>query len=585
MSYRRTRAGFCIWAIYTAFACICVGINFLLTGVLPPGQTPVIRLGCMGLSFAASGVISCILCLIANRLPARDPKNGTGFFGVILGILVVAGGILLRALRLMWGRGNPRGELALFEEAQLVENGAPISKSVLLSWLYKKILHFLMRFLGNDLRAAVIYQIVLQGIVLIGLFLTLWFAVSDAAAVCGTAVFAFLPPVVDSVFVLSQHQLFLALFAVALAGTVILIRGIATQPDSGLRFFFGLLVGAGWGWLTFMDAGVLFVWPILYLSILFLRGEEDVCREVHVFLLFMATIACFAGMLAQERGMLQFMVSAELYFRHYLRYFGGLQAVAADETNGLYGLAAAIGLFPAIFAFWRQREEDRIAPWMLITVCLGVGSACLNISVFHSWEACLLVYAMAFGCGLGTLVQPREEIVALAATPAQTEGASEELTLEEVIRRSEDSPEPSEDAQSAEVSETTEADGTTEAPTASETAETAEVPAAAETEESKESKEAKEAKEETEITETKESMDKTETGKENGYYVPEGMILPTGDEDEAEAAAAPRMRLPEPESFGVIALRRDPLPDAESDRKPYRDAFDVDIAPGDDFDI
>ena len=72
-------------------------------------------------------------------------------------------------------------------------------------------------------------------------------------------------------------------------------------------------------------------------------------------------------------------------------------------------------------------------------------------------------------------------------------------------------------------------------------------------------------------------------------FVPEGMVLPVGDEDEEDLVPRINLRRQEMEDIGIISLNRGDQEIKEETKeepsKPKKDDFDIDIEDGDDFDI
>nr|MCR5657622.1 hypothetical protein [Butyrivibrio sp.] len=72
-------------------------------------------------------------------------------------------------------------------------------------------------------------------------------------------------------------------------------------------------------------------------------------------------------------------------------------------------------------------------------------------------------------------------------------------------------------------------------------------------------------------------------------FVPEGMVLPVGDEDEEDLVPRINLRRQEMEDIGIISLNRGDQEIEEETKsepeKPKKDDFDIDIKDGDDFDI
>jgi len=67
-------------------------------------------------------------------------------------------------------------------------------------------------------------------------------------------------------------------------------------------------------------------------------------------------------------------------------------------------------------------------------------------------------------------------------------------------------------------------------------------------------------------------------------YIPEGMILPIGDEDLVDDCK-PKFKMPDLEEIGPIEVERHKEEHEEVATVSKRDDFDIDIQPGDDFDI
>ena len=71
--------------------------------------------------------------------------------------------------------------------------------------------------------------------------------------------------------------------------------------------------------------------------------------------------------------------------------------------------------------------------------------------------------------------------------------------------------------------------------------------------------------------------DNIEDKKEKPRFVPEGMALPMGEEDEDDLVPNFNMNRPEMAEIGILSVGEN--------KKARKDDFDLDISPDDDFDI
>ena len=222
-----------------------------------------------------------------------------------------------------------------------------------------------------------------------------------------------------------------------------------------------------------------------------------------------------------------------------------------------------------LVGFWKNRFFERVTPFLLSTMLVFFAMPFFGATMMNSQIMLTIYFAMVLGCVASLIVTNKNEGAPAAADTLDPEKDSEEK---------EDA---SDDASIAEVvkpEKTSENEEETE-------------PAVSENEVIKKAEEFKEAKKEVEKEAEKETekAGKTEdlSGNQEKRYVPEGMVLPKGAEDEMDVSAS-KMKMPKFD--GTIALsRKEKMLDKPKKKNAQvstkKDDFDIAFTPGDDFDI
>ncbi|MBP3824224.1 MAG: hypothetical protein ILA11_00625, partial [Butyrivibrio sp.] len=312
-----------------------------------------------------------------------------------------------------------------------------------------------------------------------------------------------------------------------------------------------ILVGIVVGFMSYMDAGtIIMIVPFLF-AVLFIYGTKVKEEVVRLIIVVAAAVLTFIGMFIQEQGLMMADVRFANWASYYFHNLNTFDMFWAYTDYKIIYLVTLIVMSGVIVGFWKNRKVEKISPWLWSIIFIFVSVPFMGATRMNTQVFVTVYYAFILGC-----------VASLIALPADEEEAE---YIEEIAS---ESPEAAQGAQ-----EVTEPDY--------------------EFEDEPEEDDVK-AKEPVDI--------EPEEEEPHGHFVPEGMVLPEDDED---VDLTPRMKMPE--FTGTISLAEtarqvnEKLKEKErkaaekreterksspvTDKKPRKDDFDIELKPGDDFDI
>ena len=303
--------------------------------------------------------------------------------------------------------------------------------------------------------------------------------------------------------------------------------------------------------------------PFLF-AVLFIYGTKVKEEVVRLIIVVAAAVLTFIGMFIQEQGFMMADVRFANWASYYFHNLNTFDMFWAYTDYKIIYLVTLIVMSGVIVGFWKNRTVEKISPWLWSILFIFVSVPFMGATRMNTQVFVTVYYAFILGC-----------VASLIALPADEEEAE---YIEEPVK------ETVEEKEAEEIRELAE-DATEEV--ADETA--------------SESPEAAQGAQE--VTEPDyEFEDEPEEEEPHGHFVPEGMVLPEDDED---VDLTPRMKMPE--FTGTISLAEtarqvnEKLKEKErkaaekreterksapvTDKKPRKDDFDIELKPGDDFDI
>ncbi len=646
MKLKKTWIGVCVFVIYLVGIIFATGVTGFVSGLfLTFGR--LIQGIVVG---ALAAVIALIVSFAGNSIGksfiGRKNMKNMMAIEVLSPILLIACGIAFYYASSYLNITG--GNMALYEGAKVTGNAvAPVSDSFL-DYAYMMGLHGAMLLLGNGANAVVIYHIVLRAVLLLCMYFSLRMTMGILGAYVSTILMIVIPVFANSLTVISSANLFFAAFSLGIMLTVMLIKGM--NSGSGKNLFYTVLdiiVGLYCGSLVFMDLSGLMALVFAFFAFFIKADKEKKSVALNWTLYLISGICGFVLSLIGWYGSAGFVPS----FWKWANQFYGINTsvlfeLAAESFQSLTLVLVLLSCgIAAAFAYLFSGRCERVIPWFLFIVKASVLSVVLGHTVINDQVFIATVMTICVGCLMScfaykedVVAQPEEEDAVSEEEPEIAEDAVKddvhEITVTEPEPEKVDvsepygaiaeviTPEVVEEAKEEEVKEQV-----------SESEEQADNEEKVEAEEEKQEETTAEEVEEKAETPTTEAEEKTEAPieekaeekkEEKPRFVPEGMVLPMGEEDEESLVPNFNLKRPESEDIGIISLNRDKVSEEDENKEPaedvtntqqeepitdekieetieeiieeikdsepaqkapVKDDFDISIEPGDDFDI
>ncbi len=599
MRLKRKWPAICIWAVFTIFNIVMVASSSFFLGIFPSENIYTYCAVFTGLSILVMSLLTLVLGQFSSGIDLTGLLKKRVFkllyWGLVLVALVLA--VYYRVYTLSLLSTEVTGKLSLYENAMVGGTNITPDNNIL-SIAYSSILKVILLFTGNFISIPFYFQIACFIVFMICTFLTVKKLLGYLAAFVYLAYVAFMP-VFTPVFSgteLSTDYLFMALFGLEmLLVATYLQRAYEGRFRYKFDVVFYIMVGAAIGFMAYLDAGtIIMILPFLCAS-LFLCGRSPKQEFVRLIFVAASAIICFAAVIIQEQG---FMMEDVLLSNWATYYFHNLNTFSMFWTYTDYKiiyLVTLVAMSGIIVGFWRNRNTERISPWLLSTILIFstvpfMGATRMNTQVFVT-----VYYAFILGCVASLIAMPAsetgeylEDTVPVENTDEKSGEEAEEKSIENKDEKSGEEAEEKPIENAVEITAVAE-----DNPVENVAGIAAEVPTEETVEEkvvedapAEETEPHKEAESPAEEMQEEKAESPSEETEPQQRFVPEGMVLPMDDED---ADLTPRMKMPE--FKGIIGA--DGLKEklkikssAEVNKKPEpADDFDVEIKPGDDFDI
>ena len=568
MKLKKTWIGVCVFVIYLVGIIFATGVTGFVSGLfLKFGQLV------QAIIVAACAVVlGLIISFAGNRIGKSFIGSGIGkntLIEVLSPIFITICGVLFYYFSSYMSLTG--GNMALYEGAK-VTGGAvlPVSTSIL-DYVYMLGLRGCMLLLGNGANAVVIYNIVLRAVLLLCLYFSLRMTIGILGAYVSTILVISIPVFANSLSVVSSANLFFAALFMSIFFTVMLAKGMNTDAGNMAYFIlFDIIVGALWGFTVFMDLGGIALLAIAFAAFFVLSDLEEKHVAANVIIYLITGIATFAISIIGWYGNSDFIAN----FWKWANQFYGINnsELFVIATESIQSLTLILILFvcaiAAAFAYVFSGRCERVVPWFFYIVLASVLSVVLGKTATNDQVYLMILLAIGVGCLMSCIAYKKKAVIAEPEAESQAETENNDEAQDEPKEETEEKVEIK--ATSKEISEVI---------TPEEKTVEAEV-------------------EETEV-------------EEKPRFVPEGMVLPMGDEDEESLVPHFNLKRNENEDIGVISLNRDVTPKEETaskepepvkaveaeekteeiseepitEKTPAKDDFDISIEPGDDFDI
>ena len=628
MKLKRMWPGLCILIVFMIFDVIMVASSSFFSGLFPSGDMKLVYSAILTvLGVLIMSVLTFLLGRICDHIELEGLAHTVGV-RVIYALMLIAifvGGIFYRLDILSRTTYSPSGKLSLFENAQVGVTSVA-DEYDLLSVAYTDILKFVMYFTGNKIIAAYGLQIALFMLFVILGTVTCKMLLGKAASVVFAGYVSFMPVFTEglSKAVIGTDEVFLVMLGIELLIIGIYLKDISDGNYTSKWFIIWyLIIGIFVGFMTYLDAGTIIAVAPLLLSAMFMAGDKKHVGAFSLIFVILSGVITFFGMIAQEAGFMQMGKVLHNWSGYYFRNLNTFSMFWTYTNYKLVYVITFIAMSGVLVGYFRNKNFGRISPWLLSTILVFVATPFFGATRMNDQNVVTVFFAFVLACVVSLITLTRQEAVF-------SETAVEEA-LDEADASEEDGPENNE-----RIREIVMPFGDEDAEyvplekKAFRLPDEVRIEEVEETEEPKEVEEVKETEKEevkaevkAEVKETKpvektteETTEKT-TGKteEKPRFVPEGMILPTGAEEEMDVdktkmrmskfegkIGLDRKKSEEPKKEEIKKEKHEKVEQSERKvvfrkRTEYRtahveepvqnkkDDFDIPYSSGDDFDI
>lgn len=572
MKLKRMWTSVCIFIMFIVFNAVMIVSSGFFSGLFPSDSLIPYTCAVTVCGVLVMGLFTFLLGKAADAVYADEMAKTVAakiFYALAITATLI-GGAFYRFDILQHTTASPAGRLSLYENAMV---GASVAYEYdFLSLIYSKLLNVLLMFTGNFIVFAYFFQIVLFMLFVLLSSEAVRILLGKMASLVFALYISFMPVFSDSLreAIIHTDELFYCLYGLEL---LIVARYLnldsRSKYESKWYIIWFVLVGLCVGFMTYMDAGTLIVILPLLLSGLFIIGNDIVLELFRLVIIVISGLTCFFAMILQEGGPENFDAVIVQWANYFFKNINTFNTFWTYTNYKSVYLVTFIVMSGILVGFWKNRFFERVTPFLLSTMLVFFAMPFFGATMMNSQIMLTIYFAMVLGCVASLIVTNKNEGVPVAADTLDPEKDSEEK---------EDA---SDDASIAEV---VKPENTSETEEETETV-------VSENEVIKKAEEFKEAKKEVEKEAEKETekAGKTEdlSGNQEKRYVPEGMVLPKGAEDEMDVSAS-KMKMPKFD--GTIALsRKEKMLDKPKKKNAQvstkKDDFDIAFTPGDDFDI
>ncbi|WP_029321164.1 hypothetical protein [Butyrivibrio sp. AE3004] len=572
MKLKKTWIGICVGVMYVLGMIFAIGVTGFVSGLLPSYNRYLVAGVGIAACAIASLVISWILSIIGDKI--NDIENVNNFrrpiwLEIVIVIALIITGIFTYSRYAMLVT-EFSGNISLYDSAIVVQNTQNVQTFGIADSLYVGLLRSVISFLGNTLGAALLLNIALRIAMAVFVYIAVRLSMGMASAIIAGGLLLAIPAFGYSTREIGSDQLILTAFAFELLLAVIYVKGFEKSIGNHIVYkIISVIFGALTGAMIYFEAGsaVVIVFALSAWMLADMCGDTfNVC--INEILALFSGVAAFIGMLALEGGIDRIY---DTYHAWTWRFYGFNDSswikMINDSIPNTYfavGLLAA-ALLPAWLTLIRDRCE-RIVPWLAFSVIGIVLSLFLGETVMNSEVFIITAIVLLISCGISCAAY--NDIAKDITEESKEVAEKDEVSSKDPIGKDEDESK----AKTKNETEALDKSLTTD-----------------------------ETSEKNEIGEdlVSEETEKKDEEKKTPRFVPEGMVLPTGDEDEEDLVPNFNMKRQEMSDIGVLSIgpakkkqenevqedsKNPEEPDAKSTSED-KDDFDIITGPGDDFDI
>ena len=633
MKLKRMWPAICIWVLFIIFDVIMVASSGFFSGLFPSDKAFPYTIAMTAAGTLIMGILMFAFGKLTDNIDTKELSKTpfSKLIYVLMLITIMIGGIVNRYDVLARSTAAPSGKLSLYEKA-MVGTFTVSDEQDLLSIVYSKILNSVLIFTGNRISFALIYQLALFMVFILLGAVSARLLMGKVASVVFAAYVAFMPVFSDNLrnVIIGTDEVFYVMIGIELFVISLYLKldSDGLYKSTGYIFWY-LFVGVVIGFMTYVDAGTGVVILPLLLSGLFIYKGSVVSEIFRLLVIIVGGVTTFFAMILQEGGVANFDVVLYNWSHYYFKNINTFNTFWTYTNYKIEYLVTFIVMTGVIVGFWRNRRYENISPWLLSTMIVFFVTPFFGVTRTNSEMMLTVFFAFVVAAVAGLLAMESNENALLSEIDVNEEDEEPKPAIEQVaypehlvvrpenVNMPEETDESAEEDEAEEVKtkevETKEVEETQEKEAENieaEEAETEEVETGeAETEEAEieEAETESESDEyEAEATETEVDTVKPENTDNrseeyfdsddyydsepqdvvtkdeihdsntafNGYttrFVPEGMVLPVGAEDEMDLSES-HMKMPV--FNGMIGLNRD----SEDENKDVNTEVNTEVA-------
>ncbi len=540
MKLKKTWMGICVFVIYLVGIIFATGVTGFVSGPFSGyGQMADGAIMAAG-AVVAGFVMSLLGSVIFKGARENSKKEPAVLIDILIPIAVAVIGIVVYINSI--SANLTGGNMALYEGAKVTGNAlTPVSTSFA-DYAYMVGLRATMLLLGNGTLSVIVYQVVLRALLILFTYISLRITIGMAGALVCSALMIAIPVFAGSLSVVESGNITLATLALDILLVVLFAKRAAASDRKIFDVIFLIFCGVFTGYAVFTDVAALSV-LVFVLTAFFIISENGQTKNTLIyeilFVLFgiISFVLCLIGWYGTGSFTASFWKWAnQFYGINNSAFFGIIAESLQSRILVLVLLACGVA---AAFSYIFAGRNERVIPWFLYIVTAAVLSVVLGTTATNNQIFILVLMTVATGCMVSGFFYKKSEEVAVSEEETEPENAIESETSETDDGESEKTAEPETDINEAEKTE--------------------------------------ESREAEDITEETVEPENTEESRQKPRFVPEGMVLPMGEEDEDNLEPNFNFKRQEENDIGVLEINR-------KVSKP-KDEFDISIEPGDDFDI
>ena len=418
MKLKRMWPGLCILIVFMLFDVVMVASSSFFSGLFPSSNSDMTLIYSCALAVLGVLIMSGITFLfgrICDHIELQEVSETIGV-KVIYALMLIAifvGGIFYRMDILTRTNAAPTGKLSLFENAQ-VGSVLATGEYDLFSIVSSCILKFVLFFTGNNIASAFGLQVALFMIFVLLGAATVRLLLGKAAAVVFAAYVSFMPIFVEDLSrkVVGTSELFLVFLGIELLVIAIYLKN-ASDGNYTSRWFviWYIFVGIVVGFMTYLDAGTILSALPLLLAAMFMAGDEKHTGGLSFIVVMLSGVVTFFAMIAQEAGPALFVPVLKNWAGYYFHNLNIFSVFWTYTNYKIIYLITFIAMSGVLVGFFRNKNFGRVSPWLLSTILVFIAAPFFGATRMNDQYVVTIFFAFVLACVVSLITLTRKETV------------------------------------------------------------------------------------------------------------------------------------------------------------------------------